>query len=108
MSGAARGIENAEVARVLPRTYLDGFICGAYEVFADLVESRLVAVHLQPETSKRIVREELNNIAWCEELVAHSHFAAVARRLRSALIRVTHRLALFPRIEELINPADRL
>src|SRR5260221_2909011 len=67
MSRAASGIENAKVARVLPRAVLYGVICGAYEVFANCVEARFIAEHLQPEPAQRVVREELHNITRCEE-----------------------------------------
>src|SRR5258708_1849533 len=65
-------------------------------------------MHLQPEPTKRVVGKKLHDITWREELVTHGKLAAVARSVRSALIRVTHRLALFLRIEELVDPADRL
>ena len=97
-------IENAHVARVLPRAWLSRLISRSDEVLAELGELRLLAVHLQPQPAECVVDEELHDVARSEELVAHGQFAAVARRL--AL--VAHLLALFAAIEELVDPADRL
>ena len=79
-------------------------VSGAHEVLAELGETRLFAVHLQPDAAERVVDEKLDDVARREELVAHGQLAAVARRL--AL--VAHLLALFAAIEELVDPADRL
>ena len=104
MPGAAGGIEDAQVARILPRAWPDRLVSGAHEVLAELGETRLSAVHLQPDAAERVVGEELDDVARREELVADGQLAAVARRL--AL--VAHLLALFAAIEELVDPADRL
>src|ERR1019366_8221714 len=104
MPRATCRVQNAKVSWVFPQAGSGRLISGAHEVFAELGESRLFPMHLQPQTAQRVIDEELHDISRREELVAYGHLAAVARRL--ALI--AHFLALFGAIEELIDPADRL
>ena len=66
--------------------------------------SVVFTVHLQPHAAERVIGEELHDVSWREELVADRQFATVAR----CLALLAHLPALFPAVEELVDPADRL
>src|SRR5688500_2973145 len=64
---------------------------------------RVAASHLVPDAAERVVDQELDHIAWREELIANGEFTTVPRRLTF----VAHLLALVSAVEELVHPADR-
>src|SRR5581483_2030697 len=81
MTRAAGRVENAQVARILPRTISWPLVFAPHEVAAPRGEVATVAVHLEPRPSERVVDEKLHHVARREELVADSQLAAVARCL---------------------------
>ena len=66
----------------------------ADEVAAVVLEPGLALRHLIPEAAEGVVGEELDDVAWGEELVADGQLAAVARRRRF----VAHLPTFFRRI----------
>ena len=75
----------------------------AYEVATLVREPSLALRHLVPDAAQGVVREELDDIARSEELVAYRQFAAIARRRRF----LAHLPTFFLRIVVLIDPANR-
>src|SRR3982750_1374074 len=104
MARAAGRVENAQIARILPRTSSRHLFFAPPEVMDPLPKDTALAVHLEPRPPERVVHEELDDIAGREELVADGQLATVAR----CLALIAHPLSLFAGIEELIDPTDGL
>ena len=107
VAGAAGGIEDLQVARVLRGTVQDvgrfvscvlpfarvwarglrgegvqeDLVGASHEELALLGEAGLSPAHLVPGPPERVVGQELDDVPWGEELVADGQLAAGARRL---------------------------
>ena len=122
VSATARGVDDAQVTRVLGAAVgggvglalhrcradgaakHEGVVWAPDEVPALVAQSRVAAAHLVPRAPKGVVGQELHDVARGEELVAHCQFAAGARGGAG----LAHAIAFGAVVVVLVDPPDRL
>src|SRR5581483_3999422 len=102
VAAAARRVEYMEGAWILLCARRECLAGLANHILAPLAEVRVRTTHFVPDSTECVVGEELDDVAWREELVADRQLSAVAGRLALA-----HFPALVLAVEELVNPPDR-
>ena len=105
MHGATCRVERENLGRLLDGTFLDGFVWTTHHVVTFILTySALSFGHLVPDSAKRVVGQESDDVLRRKELVAHSHFTAVAWLVAF----LAHLATLLQRVIVLEHPAQRL
>ena len=74
-------------------------------VLALVHELGISLAHLVPDASQRIVGQEFNDVAGCEELITEGQFVGVARSLTPSPFRISGCVSQFLGREILVDPA---
>ena len=100
--GATCRIERENLGRLLDGTFLDGLVWTTHHVVTFLLTySALSFGHLVPNSAKRVVGQESDDVLRRKELVAHSHLTTVAWLVAF----LAHLATLLQRVVVLEHPA---
>ena len=103
--GATCRIERENLGRLLDGTFLDGLVWTPHHVVTFLLTySALSFGHLVPDSAKRVVGKESDDVLRRKELVAHSHLTTVAWLVAF----LAHLATLLQRVVVLEHPAKSL